>query len=325
MPNLDRPIRFVPYLKTVIWGGDAIARYKRLATSTRSIGESWEISGVQGQESVVSGGPLGGRTITSLIRQYGAALVGTRVHERYGTQFPLLIKFIDARHSLSLQVHPDEALAMQRHNLPGKSEMWYIVGAKPDAELWLGLKGAMTPHEFCSRITDNTVMDMMTRYSTARGQFYYVPAGTLHAIGAGNLIVEVQQACDVTYRVYDYGRRDALGNLRELHLDQALDAIDFSGEGTHPINGTVIEGTAEAVVDCPYFTVDIIDVDASEQPVGHGPESFTILTVTEGSINLTSPIGGTTRVSSGHTVLIAACATDFKMSGKAKVLSIYCK
>ena len=223
------PLKFKPILKTLVWGGEKIAPFKGIKTDMHNIGESWELSGVKGNESVVANGPLTGKTITELIGEYKGELVGKTNYEKTGTEFPLLIKFIDARQDLSIQVHPDDELAARRHNgSKGKTEMWYVVKADKDAHLMSGLKQAITPEEYVARVAGNTITDVLHDYNVSPGDVFFLPAGRIHSIGAGSFIAEIQQTSDITYRIYDFGRLGLDGKPRELHTELAKDAIDYS-------------------------------------------------------------------------------------------------
>ena len=221
-----RPLRFTPQLKSLIWGGEKIAPYKGIRTGGRNIGESWELSGVAGNESVVAEGEYAGRTLPELIARFRGELVGEAVYERHGTEFPLLVKFIDARQDLSIQVHPDDQLAWTRHKSNGKTEMWYVVAADEGAHLKSGFSQQLTPAEYERMVADHTLTDALCDYPVIAGDLFFLPAGRVHAICAGTFVAEIQQTSDITYRIYDYGRTGADGKPRELHTELAKDAID---------------------------------------------------------------------------------------------------
>ena len=196
------PLKFRPILKTVVWGGEKIAPFKGIETDQHNIGESWELSGVRNAESVVDGGELDGRTITSLIEEYREQLIGRKNFEKTGTEFPLLIKFIDARQDLSIQVHPDDELAAKRHNgSKGKTEMWYVISADENAHLMSGLSEKITPEEYAAKVADNTITDVLHDYDVNAGDVFFLPAGRIHSIGSGCFIAEIQQTSDITYRI----------------------------------------------------------------------------------------------------------------------------
>lgn len=321
---LNEPIIFKPYFKSVIWGGDRIAAFKDVAIGLESVGESWEISAVPGNESVVADGPLKGLSISELTEKYGADFLGTEVMKKYRSGFPLLIKIIDARADLSVQVHPDDALAADRHNSPGKTEMWYIIDSLPDAKIYSGLKAELSPESYRKRIADNSIMEVVGVHESAPGQFYYVPAGTIHAIGAGNLLAEVQQTSDITYRVYDYDRRDSEGNSRPLHTELAVDAIDYRYPNDITPTARIFDVTTEGVVTSPYFKTDFLSLKDDEYfTVDTDGRSFAIIMVTEGNITVCRTTDGKEYAySRGSTVLLPASMPECTIKGTAKVLLI---
>ncbi len=211
--------KFVPYLKQVIWGGEKIAARKGISDAPPCIGESWEISGVEGHESVVANGEEKGMSLSDIVAKHKDNLVGKRVYESFGEKFPLLVKIIDASHNLSVQVHPGDELAAERHGCFGKTEMWYILETEPGAKVFAGLTKKIFPDDYMRMVGDHTIMDAIGVNDTRPGDLFFLPAGCIHSIGAGNLLAEIQQTSDITYRVYDFDRRDAQGNLRELHTE----------------------------------------------------------------------------------------------------------
>lgn len=321
---IDEPIIFRPIFKSVIWGGDKIAEYKGVDVDTNDIGESWEISAVPGNESVVAYGPYKGMTLTELVEKFGAGFLGTQVIDKFKSGFPLLIKIIDARADLSVQVHPDDSLAGVRHNSPGKTEMWYIIDCLPDAKIYSGLKAPLSPESYENRIADNSVMDVVGVHFSAPGQFYYVPAGTIHAIGAGNLLAEVQQTSDITYRVYDYDRRDAEGKPRQLHTDLAKDAIDYRFPNDITPTAQTFSSTTEGVVSSPYFKTDLLALGAGDTfCVNPDLRCFVIIMVTEGEISIQRTADSKTfSYPRGTTVLLPASMPECLLTGPAKALVI---
>lgn len=317
------PLKFRPILKSAIWGGEKIAPLKGIVTDQKQIGESWEISGVKGNESVVANGPDAGLTLTQMIEKYGADLVGERNVERFGTTFPLLIKIIDAAGDLSLQVHPDDELAMKRHNSLGKTEMWYIVDTEPNAVICAGLKEEITPDEYVAKVADNTLMDVVAHHKSKPGDTFFLPAGRIHSIGAGNLLVEVQETSDVTYRIYDFGRVDAkTGKPRELHLDLAKDAIDYTVYPSYVTEpGESVDGIQE-LVTCGHFSVFRITVDGTKK-LHPTINSFSTATCIEGKVDITDDRGNTVTVSAGESALIPAMAKNFTLSGKGVLVNAY--
>lgn len=309
------PIRFAPYLKSVIWGGEKICRYKRIEQSGTKIGESWEISEVQGHESVVSEGPYKGMLITELIKDFGSELVGKDVMERYDGKFPLLVKLIDANDNLSVQVHPDDKLAMARHGSLGKSEMWYIIEAEKDAKIYSGLNRALTPDEYVRKVQDDSIEDLLAVHDSYPGDVFFLPAGRVHSIGAGNLLAEIQESSDITYRIYDYGRRDAQGNTRELHTELAKDAIDYAYYDDYKSEPADATQADVEIASCDHFTVNRILLDGAME-LHFSDSSFTVVICLDGEAN----VGGMT-LKRGETVLLPAVMTEVKLAGKGILLT----
>ena len=342
--------KFKPYLKTVVWGGGKIAPFKGIETDQDHIGESWELSGVKGHESVIDGGPFDGMTITELAEKRKEWLLGSKVYGRTGTEFPLLIKFIDARDDLSIQVHPDDGLAALRHNgSKGKTEMWYVVGADADAHLMSGLKSRLTPDEYVARVEDDTITEVLQDYKVSEGDVFFLPAGRIHAIGAGCFIAEIQQTSDITYRIYDYNRPGLDGKPRELHTEQAKEAIDYSVRDDYRTLYSHNKDAESLLVRCPYFTTSLFDLTLPLEKDMHNIDSFlTVICIDgEGTLECVEPapmrelkaFGFTRRakpvdppqtvtmhVSRGETVLVPACADSVKFmpsNGKMKLITSY--
>lgn len=320
---INSALHFAPYLKSVIWGGERIAPYKGIATDQTSIGESWEISAVPGHVSVVDRGPFAGKSLTELIDEYGADLLGEDIYRRFGSNFPLLIKLIDAKADLSVQVHPDDELAKQRHNCPGKTEMWHIIDTAPEAKIYVGLTEKITPDDYERRVADNSIMEVIDSYDSAAGDTFFLPAGRIHAIGAGNLLAEIQETSDITYRIYDYDRRDADGNPRELHTAEARDAIDYNvypDYKSHP--------TDSLLADCSHFTVDRIEstADGASVSLPRRRESFTIVMCLDGEAELTFAAADadsqSVKITRGETLLFPATIRSINALGKATLLSV---
>ena len=321
-----KPFKFEPYLKETIWGGKQIAEYKGIKACSENIGESWEISGVKGHESIVAEGGTScedkGLTISELIQKYREKLLGEKVYERFGTDFPLLIKFIDSRQDLSVQVHPDDKLAKERHGCQGKTEMWYIINSKPGAKIYAGLNKHITPEDYV-RMTDketidghSPLMDVIAAHDSHVGDIFFLPAGRLHSIGAGNLLVEIQQTSDITYRVYDFGRRDANGNTRELHIDLAKDAIDYNVytdcRSTYDKDAQIAE-----LVKCKYFDVRKLTID-KEASIDFKIQSFVIAICLKG----TAEINGT-YIRQGETILVPADNNILNITGTVELLTAF--
>ncbi len=316
--------KFRPIFKSTIWGGDEIARFKGITLQEDNIGESWEISGVKGNLSVVDGGTADGLNLRQLIENDGAGLLGKANYERFGLEFPLLIKFIDARQDLSIQVHPDDKLAMERHGSKGKTEMWYVVNATPTAHLKSGLNTDLTPETYVQAVENNTICDKLEDYNVKAGDVFFLPAGRIHSIGAGCFIAEIQQTSDITYRIYDFNRLDANGNPRQLHTELAKDAIDYTVSDNYRTDYTMPREGMVTLVDCPYFNVDMAAVgnDALKLPE---TDSFFILMAIENDIEIKAD-GCTDVLRKGHTALISADteSTAIKaLANEAKVLIAY--
>ncbi len=309
------PFLLKPYYKTVIWGGRSIKAFKGCEVGSERLGESWEVSAMPGCESVVATGALEGLSLSDVCRRFGAELLGEELYGRTGGEFPLLIKYIDATDDLSVQVHPGDELARSRHSSHGKSEMWYIVDAKPGARLSPGLKEVLTPDDFRRRVADGTFIDAMAWYETAPGDLFYVPAGRVHAIGAGNLLVEVQQPSDITYRVYDYGRRDSDGRLRQLRIDDAIDAIDYDVCDDYRIYA---EGTQ--LIETRHFKVEHHSLNNTDS-ITVGCDTFAVVMCIAGA---TIAVCGeqSTEIARGHTMIVPA-GQRVELRGPSSVLVVY--
>lgn len=318
------PLKFKPILKTVVWGGEKIAPFKNIETDQHNIGESWELSGVKGNESVVSNGEYAGQTITELIERFKGELIGEKNYEKTGTEFPLLIKFIDAKQDLSIQVHPDDKLAAERHNSKGKTEMWYVAGADKDAHLMSGLTKEITPDEYASKVADNTITDVLHDYKVKSGDVFFLPAGRIHSIGAGSFIAEIQQTSDITYRIYDFGRLGLDGKPRELHTELSKAAIDYSVLPDYQTHYEPKKNEETVLVDCNYFTTSLYDLDKDYEKDLSGMDSFLIVICLEGEGTLTDEKGNETSMKQGETILVPASAKKITVStGGVKFLTSY--
>ena len=320
------PMKFEPYLKSVIWGGSSLPGFKGVETDQEKIGESWELSGVKGHESIVANGPLAGKNITELIDKYQDKLVGSGNWNKDGNEFPLLIKFIDAEQDLSLQVHPDDKLAALRHNgSKGKSEMWYIIDAKPGAHLLSGLSQEINPLEYEKRVRENTITDVIASHNIKAGDVYNLPAGRIHAICAGTLLAEIQETSDITYRIYDYNRPGLDGKPRELHTELAKDAIDYrvyddyKTHYHHNINEECI------LVQCEHFTTSLLNINKEFYKDISYLDSFLILICTEGEGKVHDNKGNCVPMHRGETMLIPASTKNIRIvpDGKMKVLTSF--
>ena len=322
-----KALKFEPILKTIVWGGEKIAPYKGIETQQKHIGESWELSGVAGNESIVADGPLKGKTIAQLVKEYKADLVGKHVYENTGDEFPLLIKFIDALTDLSIQVHPDDELAAKRHNgSKGKTEMWYVVDAEPGAHLLAGLTEKITPDEYAAKVADGTITDVLARYDVHPGDVFFLPAGRIHAICGGCFIAEIQQTSNITYRIYDYGRLGLDGKPREVHTELAKDAIDYTVYPDYRTHYSPEQNEEQEVVSCQYFTTSIYDLTLPYAKDLSAIDSFMVVMCLTGSGTIEVD-GEEVPVHQGETVLIPATADDicFVPDGSMKVLTSYIK
>ena len=301
------PLKFEPILKQTLWGGEKIIPFKHLNETLTNVGESWEVSAVEGSESVVSYGPDKGMTLPEMVRHYKEELVGEANYARFGDKFPLLIKFIDAKLDLSIQVHPDDALARKRHNSFGKNEMWYVISADPGAKLISGFSQEITPKEYKERVHDGTFAEVLQSCPIQPGDVFYVPAGRVHGIGAGAFVAEIQQTSDITYRIYDYNRKDKNGKTRELHTTQAVDAINFSDvQDDFRTAYDRVQNEPVEVVACPYFTTSVYDMTEEITCDYSELDSFVIFICTEGACRLRDNEEHEVTLQAGETVLLPA-------------------
>ena len=330
------PLKFKPILKTLVWGGEKIARYKGIDTDQHHIGESWELSGVHGDVSVVAEGPLKGKTIADLVKQYKGKLVGEHIYADTGDEFPLLIKFIDAMGDLSIQVHPNDEMAARRHDGDkGKTEMWYVVAADPGAHLFSGLTEELTPETYAAKVADGTITDVLASYEVHPGDVFFLPAGRIHAICGGCFIAEIQQTSDLTYRIYDYGRLGLDGKPRELHTELAKEAIDYTVYPGYRTDYTPRRNAETELVSCKYFTTSIYDLDTPVRKDLSAIDSFMVVMCLEGKgrIEDSEPLaGGPTKghsveIRQGETLLIPATSSGIRFipDGPAKFLTSYIK
>jgi len=307
------PLKFGPIFKEKIWGGQKIRTVLgKDFGHLDNCGESWEISGVDGNISLVSEGPLEGTRLTDLIIKYKDKLVGQSVFERFGSEFPLLIKFIDANEDLSIQVHPDDELASTRHNSFGKTEMWYILDADPEAELIAGFSQQLNKEAYLAYLESGRLMEILNSEIAKNDDVFFLPAGRIHTIGKGLLIAEIQQTSDVTYRIHDFDRTDKEGNKRELHNDLANDALDFNFYEEYKTSYSSNENEVNTVVHCPYFHTNILNcteqMDRDYSPI----DSFIVLIGLEGELIVTYE-NTSMSLTKGETILIPASINKVSM------------
>lgn len=328
MENKERlyPILFEPILKDIIWGGYDICPFKGIEDKEkRTIGESWEISHVEGNVSVVSNGVLKGKSLDDLITTYGSELMGRRVYDRFGNKFPLLIKFIDARDNLSIQVHPNDELAMKRHNSFGKTEMWYVVKATEGAKLYSGFKQKSDPDDYVERIKDDTIMDILAQYDVKEGDVFFLPAGRVHAIGAGCFVAEIQQTSNITYRIFDYNRTDKEGNKRELHTEEAKDAIDYQVLDDYRTDYPREKDKPVKIVACKYFETNILDITKNMNRDLSEIDSFVVYICMQGIMEIIDNNGYKISVHQGQSVLVPANTTSIAIHPQSdcRILETY--
>lgn len=317
------PLKFKPLFKERIWGGDLLARaMNKKLPAGKCIGESWELSAVPGDISVVANGKLAGNNLEELTEVYMGDLVGDHIYNRFGLLFPLLIKLIDAQDDLSIQVHPNDQLARERHNSYGKTEMWYVLACEPGAALYVGFNKSVTREEYLQHVNDGTLADILDRVPVKPGDTFFIPAGAIHAIGRGILIAEIQQTSDITYRVFDWNRVDANGKGRELHTELALDAIDFDSKQQYDKTRAPRRNEAVNLVESPYFVTNVVEVSGELQRNHEDKDSFVIYMGTEGSLELTCKDGQET-LAKGETILVPACLDSVTLKGEGRVLEVY--
>ena len=320
------PLKFEPILKQTLWGGDRIIPFKHLNDTLPNVGESWEVSAVEGSESIVANGPDKGFTLPEMVRKYKEELMGEANYARFGNKFPLLIKFIDAKLDLSIQVHPDDTLAKKRHNCFGKNEMWYVVDADKGAKLISGFSEQITPKEYKERVHNGTFAEVLQTCEIKPGDVFYVPAGRVHGIGAGAFVAEIQQTSDITYRIFDYNRKDKDGKMRELHTSQAIDAINFADvQEDFRTNYDAVQNEPVEIVASPYFTTSVYDMTEEITCDYSELDSFVIFICTEGSCKITDDSKNELTLCAGDTILLPASTQEVTITpdGRVKLLETY--
>jgi len=315
------PLVFKPIVKDRIWGGTKLRSLLNKDIATQTTGESWEISTVPGDVSVVANGSFSGSVLNELISSYPSEILGTKVYEQFGAEFPLLFKFLDAKEDLSIQLHPNDELAKKRHNSFGKTEMWYVMQADKGAEIIVGFKEKSSADEYLYHLENKSLPTILNKIPVKKGDVFFLETGTIHAIGAGTLIAEIQQTSDITYRIYDWDRVDAQGKSRELHIEQALDAITYDVVASKKKYETAVN-KSNPVVDCIYFTTNVISLDG-KMNFAKNATSFTVLVCTEGNFSVVTNSGSEFAFAIGDTILLPAALTDFELVGKATLLEIF--
>lgn len=322
------PLKFKPRVKERIWGGQAILKKKGKTVARLSkdklYGESWDLSSVKGDVSVVANGFLKGNNLEEIIEVYMGELVGEENFEKYGLEFPLLVKYLDCNDKLSVQVHPNDELAEERHNSFGKTEAWYVVDCKPGAAIYLGFKNMeLTREEYIAAVAESRLEELLNRVEVKPGDVFFIPAGTVHALGAGIEVVEVQQTSDVTYRIYDWDRVDASGKGRELHTALAVDAIDFEADAEllHR-KYELTKGGAATVIESSYFTMTLHDVNGEKLLDRASLDSFIIYIALNGSAQVIAD-GVEESLEEGEVMLIPAEVSEIEINGNAKLMEVY--
>lgn len=316
-------IKFNALLKSTLWGGEKIVPFKHLCTEQDNVGESWEISGVPGNETVVANGAYAGKKLNDVVAILKEKLVGKDNYERFGNEFPLLIKFIDARQDLSIQVHPTDEIAKRQGKERGKTEMWYLLDSDKDATLLCGLKQQITPSQYAEMVANDTIVDAIARYNVKEGDCFFLPAGRIHAIGTGCFLAEIQQTSDVTYRIYDFKRKDKDGNYRELHTKQAAECIDYNVSKNYRTGYTPTKNQGVSLVQCPYFCTAVYDLNEPMTLDYSELDSFVILIGLKGEAKITDNEGNTVSFQAGESILVPATTKTLKVEGTIKFLETY--
>lgn len=318
------PLKFLPLYKQVIWGGNRLRDYGFHYEPLPNCGELWALSSVEGHESVIANGFLAENTLNEAIEVYMGDLVGDKVYNRYGTEFPLLVKLIDAARDLSIQVHPDDQLAQQRGMARGKTEMWYVMQADPEAKLISGFRRDTTPEEYTAALANGHLTDLLHSEQPAPGDVFFIPAGRVHALGKGLMVAEIQQTSDCTYRIYDYDRVDADGRKRQLHTAEALDAIDFSGiKTTAATRYAACRNQTVTLAHCPYFTTRLIDFDQPMRKNLEEVDTF-VLYLCVGGLTAVKSLETIVPMHTGECVLVPAVADSVELfcEGPAQLLEV---
>ena len=319
------PLKFIPQIKDKIWGGKKLREILGKSDASDKAGESWEISGVQGNISVAENGFLAGNNLQELIEVYMGDLVGDKIYDQFGIEFPLLIKFIDATEQLSIQVHPNDEMAMKRHTSYGKTEMWYILQADKKSELIVGFNKKIEKNTYKHHLENKSLPEILNYVKINAGDVVFLPAGKIHAIGAGILLAEIQQTSDVTYRIYDFDRLDSNGNPRELHTDLALDAIDYGFDNKYKIDYSNKVNESSELVRCKYFSANILDFNKPVDKDYLQIDSFVIYMCLDGDFNIEYYENETVKVSKGDSLIIPAELKNIRLNPvtETKILEVY--
>lgn len=320
------PLKFSPILKDRIWGGNKLKSVLKKSSPKDNLGESWEISGVEGDVSVVNNGFLAGNTLEEIIEIYMGDVVGDPIYNKFGTEFPLLFKFIDANQDLSIQVHPDDKLSKERHNAYGKTEMWYVIDVEPKSQLISGFVKKTNKEEYLKSLKEGQLTSLLKPHEVKPGDTFFIPAGDVHAIGAGVLLAEIQQTSDITYRIYDYNRKDSEGNTRDLHTELALDAIDYN-DTNEKVDYTSKLNTPTKLASCPYFETNLLHLNSNYERDVYILNSFVVYMCVEGSATIHYNENNTETITKGETILIPASISSIAIEPnvETKLLEVYIK
>ena len=324
--KINQIIKFEPILKDKIWGGKKLIELLGKNSNRKDVGESWEISDVEEDTSVVSNGVLKGKNLKELIKEYKSDFVGEKIYKGFGDKFPLLIKFIDAKEALSIQLHPNDDLAKKRHNSFGKTEMWYVMQADEKANLIVGFQKEVTSTEYLKHLENKSLLDILNVDEVNKGDVYFIPTGRIHAIGAGVMLAEIQQTSDITYRIYDWDRQNADGTYRDLHTEEAIDAIDYSAKDSYKTEYSTKDNTVSEIVSCPYFTTNVLPVFGKVEIDHQEKDSFVIYMCVEGNVSFQYK-NQTENLKMGETILVPACIKNITILSdkKSELLEVYIK
>ena len=316
------PIKFEPILKDKIWGGNKLKTLLNKDSDLLNIGESWEISDVEGDTSVVSNGRLKGKSLKQLLETFKDDIIGEKNYKVFGDTFPLLIKFIDAKEDFSHQIHTNDELAAKRHNSFGKTEMWYVMQADEDSNLIVGFNQDVTPDTYLKHLEEKTLTKILNFDKVKEGDTYFIEVGCVHAIGAGVMLAEIQQTSDITYRVYDWDRVDNQGNERELHNELALDAINFNMKNDFRASYSETENHPNKMVSCTYFTTHYFHINTTLEKE-NTQDSFLIYICVDGEAEI-SANSVSERIATGETILLPAAIKSYQIKAEnAKLLEVY--
>ena len=324
--KINQFIKFEPILKDKIWGGEKLASLLNKQSKRKDIGESWEISDIEGDTSMVINGHLKGKDLKELISEFKSDLVGEKVYTHFGGKFPLLIKFIDAKEALSIQLHPNDTLAKERHNSFGKTEMWYVMQADKNANLIVGFQKEVSSEDYIKHLETKSLLDILNVDEVQKGDVYFIPTGRVHAIGAGVLLAEIQQTSDVTYRIYDWDRPNPDGTFRDLHTEEAIDAIDYSAKDSYKTEYSKKENASSEIVSCQYFTTNVLPIKGEISINHQEKDSFVIYMCVEGNVTFQYE-NQTEKLKTGETILVPACIKNIKIIADqaSELLEVYIK